>query len=97
MPFKNTEHLRHATIPVAGAETRGSVRVRSGLIYSKHLVVDVDLKSFFDDIRHDRMLEKMARRIEDGEVLALLKQFLKSTGGKGIPQGSPLSPLMGRT
>lgn len=68
--------------------------VRAGLIYSKHLVLDVDLKSFFDDIRHDRMLEKMARRIQDGQVLSLLKQFLKSTGDKGIPQGSPLSPLM---
>lgn len=69
-------------------------KVRAALIYSKHLVVDVDLKSFFDDIRHDRMLEKMARRIQDDQVLALLKQFLKSTGDKGIPQGSPLSPLM---
>ncbi|MGH8676386.1 MAG: group II intron reverse transcriptase/maturase [Burkholderiales bacterium] len=69
-------------------------KVRSALIYSKHLVADVDLRSFFDDIRHDRMLEKLARRIQDGQVLALIKQFLKSAGGKGIPQGSPLSPLI---
>ena len=68
--------------------------VRTGLMYQKHLVVDVDLKSFFDDIRHDRMLEKVARRVEDGQVLALIKQFLKSTGDKGVPQGSPLSPLL---
>jgi RNA-directed DNA polymerase len=68
--------------------------VRTGLMYKKHLVVDVDLKSFFDDIRHDRMLEKVARRVQDGQALALIKQFLKSTGDKGVPQGSPLSPLL---
>lgn len=68
--------------------------VRSGLRRQKHLVVDVDLKSFFDDIRHDRMLAKVARRIQDGRVLKLIKQFLRSNGSKGVLQGSPLSPLL---
>lgn len=68
--------------------------VRKGMNHQKHLAVDVDLKSFFDTIRHDRMMEKVARRVQDGRVLALVKQFLKSTGECGIPQGSPLSPLL---
>lgn len=68
--------------------------VRTGLIWKKHLVVDVDLKSFFDDIGHVPMLMKVARRIQDDRVLGLIKQFLRSTGKKGIPQGSPLSPLL---
>jgi RNA-directed DNA polymerase len=68
--------------------------VRKGMNHKKHLAVDVDLKAFFDSIRHDRMMEKVARRIEDGRMLALVKQFLKSTGERGIPQGSPLSPLL---
>src|SRR6266851_4946705 len=68
--------------------------VRLGMNRQKHLAVDVDLRAFFDTIRHDRMLEKVARRIQDGRVLALVKQFLKSTGERGIPQGSPLSPLL---
>ena len=38
------------------------------------------------------MLQKVARRVRDGQVLALVKQFLKSTGRRGMPQGSPLSP-----
>jgi RNA-directed DNA polymerase len=68
--------------------------VRSGMMYQKHLVLDVDLKSFFDDIRHAPVLAKVARRVCDERVLLLIKQFLKSTGERGIPQGSPLSPLL---
>jgi RNA-directed DNA polymerase len=56
--------------------------------------VDVDLSRYFDRIRQDRILEKVARRVQDERVLALVKQFLKSGGRRGIPQGSPLSPLL---
>lgn len=69
-------------------------RVRVGLLQRKHRVVDIDLSRYFDDIRHDRVLAKVARRVVDGKVLAMVKQFLKSTGDRGIPQGSPLSPLL---
>jgi RNA-directed DNA polymerase len=68
--------------------------VRRGLHQRKHRVVDVDLSRYFDRIRQDRILEKVARRVQDERVLALVKQFLKSGGRRGIPQGSPLSPLL---
>jgi len=68
--------------------------VRTGMIYQKHVVVDLDLRGFFDNILHHRMLKKVAARVQDRDVLALVKQFLKSTGERGIPQGSPLSPLL---
>jgi RNA-directed DNA polymerase len=69
-------------------------KVRTGLRQRRHRVVDVDLSRYFDTIRHDRMLAKVARRVVDGKVLAMVKQFLKSTGDRGVPQGSPLSPLL---
>ena len=69
-------------------------KVRTGLRRRRHRVVDVDLSRYFDTIRHDRMLARVARRISDGPVLAMVKQFLKSTGDQGVPQGSPLSPLL---
>jgi len=67
-------------------------KVRTGLRRRRHRVVDVDLSRYFDTIRHDRMLAKVARRISDGQVLAMVKQFLKSTGVQGVPQGSPSTP-----
>jgi RNA-directed DNA polymerase len=69
-------------------------KVRTGLLQRRHRVVDVDLSRYFDTIRHDRLLARVARRVSDGKVLAMVKQFLKSTGDKGVPQGSPLSPLL---
>ena len=68
--------------------------VRNGLNQRKHHVVDVDLSRFFDAIRHDRLLAKVAGRVCDAEVLALIKSFLVRNGDRGIPQGSPLSPLL---
>ncbi len=71
-----------------------SEKVRMGLRQGRHRVVDVDLSRYFDTIRHDRILAKVARRVVDSDVLAMVKQFLKSTGDRGVPQGSPLSPLL---
>ena len=93
-PIFEADFSRHSF----GARPRRSAHdaigeVRSGLMYQKHLVLDVDLKSFFDDIRHAPVLARVARRVRDEQVLRLIKQFLKSTGAKGIPQGS-LSPLL---
>ena len=66
-------------------------------------VVDADLKSYFDAIPHDRLLELVQRRISDRRVLALIKSWLKSgvmEEGKvrrsttGTPQGGCISPLL---
>jgi RNA-directed DNA polymerase len=69
-------------------------QVRQALLRRAHRVVEVDLRCFFDKIRQDRILEKVARRVQDPQVLALLKQFLRTGGKRGLPQGSPLSPLL---
>ena len=45
-------------------------------------------------MRHDLLLAKVARRIQDATVMRLLKQMLKSTGKKGVPQGGVISPLL---
>jgi RNA-directed DNA polymerase len=70
------------------------VRVASAIAAGKRCVIDIDLKSYFDGVRHDVLLGKVARRINDDEVLHLLKIMLKANGKQGVPQGGVISPVL---
>jgi len=69
-------------------------RVARAIVYGKTRVIDVDLKAFFDNVRHHILLEKVARRVRDDDVMHLLKMMLKANGKKGVPQGGVISPLL---
>jgi RNA-directed DNA polymerase len=69
-------------------------RVVHGLVQGLTRVIDVDLKSYFDNIRHHLLLQKLAKRVEDPQILHLVKQILKANGKRGVPQGGVLSPLL---
>lgn len=65
--------------------------------------VDIDLSKFFDQVDHDILMHRLAKRIDDKQVLSLIGKYLRagvSINGKvepttcGVPQGSPLSPLL---
>ena len=68
-------------------------RVDEGLNRHLYRVIDLDLKSYFDSVRHDLLLSKLAHRIRDKHVLALCKRILKASGKRGLPQGSVIGPL----
>ena len=66
-------------------------------------VVDADLKSYFDTIPRDRLLQRVRTRVSDGGVLALVEAFLRQgvmdgmeswTPTAGTPQGAVISPLL---
>ena len=57
-------------------------------------MIDLDLRSYFDTVRHHIVLEKVARRVRDEEVLWLLRLLLKASGKQGVPQGGVISPLL---
>lgn len=66
-------------------------------------VVDADLKSYFETIRHDRMMQDVQQHIADSRVLDLIEGFLKQqiledlklwTPETGSPQGAVISPLL---
>src|SRR5450631_4343832 len=69
-------------------------RVARAIVQQKTRIIDIDLRSYFDNVRHDRLLAKMARRVDDVDVLHLLKIMLKANGKKGVPQGGVISPLL---
>jgi len=73
--------------------------LKSGYRY----VVDADLKSYFDTIPHDRLIERIEEHVADGRVLKLIESFLEAnimegldqwTPIAGAPQGAVLSPLL---
>jgi RNA-directed DNA polymerase len=68
-------------------------RVRGGLNKHLHQVIDLDLKSYFDTVRHDLLLSKLACRVNDDDVMWLSKSILKAGGNHGLPQGSVIGPL----
>ena len=66
-------------------------------------IVDIDLKSFFDEVNHCLLLQLLYRKVKCPTTLRLIRKWLKAPilikgkltkRSKGVPQGSPLSPLL---
>jgi group II intron reverse transcriptase/maturase len=67
-------------------------------------VVDLDLEKFFDKVCHQRLLSRLAQRVQDRRLLGLISRMLKAkvvmpdgvvvSTDEGVPQGGPLSPLL---
>jgi RNA-directed DNA polymerase len=70
------------------------IRVAQAIVQEKTRVIDIDLRSYFDNVRHDRLLAKVAQRVDDADVMHLLKIMLKANGKRGVPQGGVISPLL---
>lgn len=69
-------------------------QVADAIAQGKTRVLDVDLKSYFDNIRHHLVLAQVAKRVNDSEVLRAIKLILKASGNKGVGQGNVLAPLL---
>ena len=69
----------------------------------KRWVVDMDLAQFFDEVNHDILVSRLARKVKDRRMISLVRVYLRAgvmIGGaacqtpKGTPQGGPFSPLL---
>jgi RNA-directed DNA polymerase len=69
-------------------------RVSGAILEGKTYVIDLDLRSYFDTVRHSIVLDKVAGRVYDDRVMHLLKLVLRSSGKRGVPQGGVISPLL---
>jgi RNA-directed DNA polymerase len=77
--------------------------IRKDLMDGYLYVIDADLKSYFDTIPHERLLDQVREEVVDGSVLGLLSSFLKAgvleegvvySSELGSPQGGVISPLL---
>lgn len=75
------------------------------LHWGKHnFVVEADIKGFFDHLQHDKLLEMLEQRVNDGALLRLIRKWLKAgileEDGRvvhpvlGTPQGGVISPVL---
>ncbi|KPK49104.1 MAG: group II intron reverse transcriptase/maturase [Thiotrichales bacterium SG8_50] len=69
-------------------------RVADSIVRERVQVIDIDLKAYFDTVRHDILLAKVAQRVDDRKIMRLLKLILKTSGKQGVPQGGLISPLL---
>lgn len=87
-----------------GRGCKDALRQVETLLKTGHVwVVDADLKSYFDTIPHEPLMQEIKTRISDGKVLGMLEAYLKQeildsakswTPEEGAPQGAVLSPLL---
>ncbi len=78
-------------------------KVREYIKEGFRIAVDMDLSKFFDTVNHDVLMHRVARKIRDRRVLALIGKYLRAgvvkdgrrqLTRKGVPQGGPLSPIL---
>ncbi|MBF0461638.1 MAG: group II intron reverse transcriptase/maturase [Magnetococcales bacterium] len=87
-----------------GRGCKDALREVDGLLKEGNTwVVDADLKSYFDTIPQDRLMERVREKVSDGKVLTLLEAFLQQEIMEGMncwkptsgtPQGAVISPLL---
>ena len=78
-------------------------KVKEHIKAGYRVAVDLDLKKFFDNVQHDILMARVARRVSDKRLLGLIGRYLRAgvmIGERvqpseiGTPQGGPLSPLL---
>lgn len=78
-------------------------KIRKDLLNGYTYVIDADIKTYFDTIPHEKLIELVKEEVVDGGVIALINQFLKSgiledevyhQSDNGSPQGGVISPLL---
>ena len=79
------------------------IQAQSYINEGNQYIVDIDLKSFFDEVDHAILLDLIYKKVKCKVTLQLLRRFLRAPiliegklhkRRKGVPQGAPLSPLL---
>ena len=69
-------------------------RGADAIFKGKTRVIDLDLRAYFDTVKHHILLNQISQRIADDKIMRLLNQMLKAGGKEGVPQGGVISPVL---
>ncbi len=79
-------------------------RCQTNITEGYRYVVDMDLEKYFDTVNQSKLIQILSETIKDGRVISLIHRFLNAgvmvkgafeKSPEGVPQGGPLSPLLG--
>jgi group II intron reverse transcriptase/maturase len=82
---------------------QAALRAREYINSGNACIVDIDLKTFFDEVDHCLLLQILYRKVKCRQTLRLIRKWLRAPiqldgklvkRRKGVPQGSPLSPIL---
>jgi RNA-directed DNA polymerase len=104
-PLWEAEFSEHSYGFRPNRSAHDAIRAAQGFVKAgKTWVVDIDLKSFFDEVNHDRLMRLVGQKVRDKRLLRLIGNYLRAPmqtpdgrrhkRQKGTPQGGPLSPLL---
>lgn len=103
-PIFERDFAEHSYGFRSGRGCKDALRRVDALLKAGHTyVVDVDLRSYFDTIPHEPLMDRVRAKVADGRVLTLIESFLTQrvmdgleewTPTSGSPQGAVISPLL---
>jgi group II intron reverse transcriptase/maturase len=103
--FEPTFHLNSFGYRPGRSGQQAALEMRRQVVEEKRgVVIDLDIRSFFDEVNHDVLMREVKREVANKEVLKLIGKYLRAgklvgnrkvrAAGKGMPQGGPLSPVL---
>jgi group II intron reverse transcriptase/maturase len=90
---RNFLNCSYAYRPGMSAQ-KAIARIERNIKKGKHWLLDADIENFFDTVDKEILMEFFSQKVSDARVIRIVRECIGMEDEKGIPQGSPLSPLL---
>ena len=78
-----------------GMSAQGAIaRIERNIRRGRNWIIDADIENFFDSVDRKLLMQFVSEKISNPRVIRIINECIGKEGEKGLPQGSPLSPLL---